>query len=528
MKHTIPTQPVFGNTRHIHMVGIGGIGMSGMAEILLQRGFIVTGSDGSRGETTDRLEKLGARIWLGHDASQIEGADVVVYTSAVKAEENVETAAALEKGIPVIKRAEMLAELMRMKYGIGVAGTHGKTTTTTMTGLVVQAAGFDPTIIVGGRVHSFDKTNAVVGKGDIVVVEADEFDRTFLRLSPSLAVITNIDIEHMDIYHDEDDIKKAFVEFANKVPFYGAVVLCLDDPKVRSIIPEIERRIITYGFTPQAQLRPADVKTSRLRSSFTVMLEEEELGRVSVDAPGEHNVQNALAAVGIGLELGMPFEKIKRGLKAYSGVFRRFQIKYDHNEIMVVDDYAHHPTEVKATLGAARKGWKDRRIIAVFQPHLYSRTHQLCKEFGSSFFDAETLVLTDIYPAREKPIEGVSGKLVADTAKAFGHRDVRYVPRKEDLAQELQAMMRPGDMVITMGAGDIYRYGDQLVDLLKERDSGKENPVNDNPANKEPGYRNQTNDNPANDNPANEEPGNRNRTNDNPANENPTTGQTTT
>lgn len=451
------------------MVGIGGIGMSGMAEILLHRGFTVTGSDGSKGEAIGRLKRLGAKVYLGHQTGNIEGADVVVYTSAVQAEENVETAAAMAKGIPVIKRAEMLAELMRMKYGIGIAGTHGKTTTTTMTGLVVQAGDFDPTIMVGGRVHSFDKTNVVVGKGEIVIVEADEFDRTFLRLSPSLAVITNVDIEHMDIYRDEDDIKQAFIEFANKVPFYGAVILCLDDPKLRSIIPEIDRRIITYGFTPQAQLRPADISTNKLRNTFTVLFEGDELGRISIDAPGEHNIRNALAAVGIGLELGIPFDKIKKGLRKYSGVFRRFQIKYDQNDIMVVDDYAHHPTEVKATLGAAREGWPDRRIIAAFQPHLYTRTQQQYKEFGSSFFDAEKLILTDIYPSREAPIEGVTGKLIADTARAFGHRDVQYLANKEDLPRELGEVVRPGDMIITMGAGDIYKYGDEFVKAMERR-----------------------------------------------------------
>jgi UDP-N-acetylmuramate--alanine ligase len=472
MTKSIQTQPVFGNTRHIHMVGIGGIGMSGMAEILLQRGFTVTGSDGSRGETIARLEKLGAKVWLGHDAGHIAGADVVVYTSAVKAEENVETAAALEQGIPVIKRAEMLAELMRMKYGIGIAGTHGKTTTTTMTGQVVQAGSFDPTIIVGGRVHSFDKTNAVVGTGDIVIVEADEFDRTFLRLSPSLAVITNIDIEHMDIYHDEADIKGAFVEFANKVPFYGAVVLCLDDPRLQSIIPQIERRIITYGFNPQAQLRPRNVRSDKFSNTFRVQFEDSDLGEVTVRAPGRHNVLNALAAVGIGLELGIPFDRIREGLDRYTGVFRRFQVKYDDGEILVIDDYAHHPTEVKATLSAAHEGWPERRVVAVFQPHLYSRTQQLYKEFGSSFFDAEKLVITDVYPSREAPIEGVSGKLIADTARAFGHRDVTYVAAREDVADALLEIAQPGDMIITMGAGDIYKYGEAFVEKLKTRKSG--------------------------------------------------------
>ena len=467
MTKTIQTQPVFGNTRHIHMVGIGGIGMSGMAEILLQRGYVVTGSDGSVSETTERLSELGATIYVGHSGSNIKGADVVVYTSAVKAEENVETKAALDQGIPVIKRAEMLAELMRMKYGIGIAGTHGKTTTTTMTGMVVQAGDFDPTIIVGGRVHSFDKTNAVVGKGDIIIVEADEFDRTFLRLSPSLAVITNVDVEHMDIYDDDEDIKNAFVQFANKVPFYGAVIICLDDAMLRSIIPRIERRMITYGFTPQAQVRAVDTKVSPMKSSFTVLYKDQELGRLTVKAPGDHNVRNALASVAIGLELGMDFDSIKKGLQKYSGIFRRFQVKYEQDDLLVIDDYAHHPTEVQATLQAIKRGWPKRRVVAIFQPHLYSRTQQLYEEFGLSFFDAEQVVLTDIYPSREEPIEGVTGELIADTAKSYGHRGVHYVADKKELPSRLHEIVQPGDIVITMGAGDIYKYGELYVQMLQ-------------------------------------------------------------
>ena len=468
MTKSVQTQPVFGKTRHIHMVGIGGIGMSGMAEILLQRGYKVTGSDGSVSETTERLAKLGAKIYVGHSGSNIEGADVVVYTSAVQAEENLETRTAMERGIPVIKRAEMLAELMRMKYGIGIAGTHGKTTTTTMTGLVVQAGDFDPTIIVGGRVHSFDKTNAVVGSGDIIIVEADEFDRTFLRLSPSLAVITNVDVEHMDIYDDDEDIKNAFVEFANKVPFYGAVVICLDDPMVRSIIPRIDRRMISYGFTPQAKVRAVDAKQGAMKSSFTVYYEEKELGRVSIKAPGEHNIRNALASIAIGLELEMDFESIKNGLKKYTGIFRRFQVKYEDEDLLIIDDYAHHPTEVKATLQAIKKGWPKRRVVAVFQPHLYSRTQELYQDFGLSFFDAEQIVITDIYPSREEPIEGVTGDLIAETAKSYGHRGVHYVEDKKELPSRLSEIVEPGDIVVTMGAGDIYKYGELYVQMLEK------------------------------------------------------------
>ncbi|WP_249066585.1 UDP-N-acetylmuramate--L-alanine ligase [Halalkalibaculum roseum] len=467
MSKQIQTQPIFGRTRHIHMVGIGGIGMSGMAEILLQKGYTVTGSDAREGDTIKRLRELGAKIYIGHDEKNIEGADVVVFTSAVKANENLETKAAIEAGIPVIKRAEMLAELMRMKYGIGIAGTHGKTTTTTMVGHVIQDGSFDPTIMVGGKVHSFSETNAVVGKGDIIIVEADEFDRTFLRLSPSLAVITNIEAEHLDIYDNLEDVKNAFVEFANKVPFYGAVVLCLDDPNVRSIIPEIERRTITYGLTPQAKVRARNIEVNNFYSTFTVLNDGEEIGEIKLEAPGEHNVRNALAAVAVGLELDIDFKYIKSGLERFQGVFRRFQLKADIDDIIVIDDYAHHPTEVQATLKAARNGWKERRIVAVFQPHLYSRTKDLYQDFGSSFFDAEVCVITDVYPSREEPIEGVDGKLIADSAREYGHRQVYYVEDKQDLPNKLKEIAQAGDVIITMGAGDIYRYGEKFVESLK-------------------------------------------------------------
>ncbi len=466
MSKQFETQPVFGRTRHIHMVGIGGIGMSGMAEILIHRGYKVTGSDGSLSETTRRLEELGATIFEGHAAENIEGADVVVFTSAVKADENVETKAALKKRIPTIKRAEMLAELMKMKFGIGVAGTHGKTTTTTMIGLVTREGNYDPTIMVGGKVHSFDKTNAVVGKGDVIVVEADEFDRTFLRLTPSIAIITNIEAEHLDIYDDLDDVKGAFIDYANKVPFYGAVVVCLDDPNVRSILPHLERRIISYGLTPQAKIRATDLQMNQFNSTFTVLQDGEKLGVITLKAPGEHNVKNALAAVATGLELNIDFKLIKQGLENFEGVYRRFQLKYN-NGVMVIDDYAHHPTEVKATLEAANSGWPDRRVVAVFQPHLYSRTQELYKEFGLSFFDAEVMVVTDVYPSREKPIEGVTGKLIADTASTYGHRNVVYVEDKNEVHERLKEIIKPGDIIITMGAGDIYKSGDKFVEEIE-------------------------------------------------------------
>lgn len=466
MENRIQTQPIFGRTKHVHMVGIGGIGMSGMAEILLHRGYKVTGSDGALSETTKRLEEVGATVFEGHSAEHIEGADVVVYTSAVKATENEETKAALEKRIPTIKRAEMLAELMRMKFGVGVAGTHGKTTTTTMVGHVTKAGNFDPTIMVGGRVHSFDKTNAVVGKGDLIIVEADEYDRTFLRLTPSIAIITNVEAEHLDIYDDLADVKQAFIDYANKVPFYGAVIVCLDDENVRSILPDLKRRIISYGLTPQAQLRATDIQASAFNSTFTVLYDGEKLGVITLKAPGEHNVKNALAAIATGLELGIDFKQIKAGIEKFEGVYRRFQLKYE-NGIMVVDDYAHHPTEVQATMNAAHKGWPDRRVIAVFQPHLYSRTQDLYKEFGLSFFDAEVLVITDVYPSREKPIEGVSGKLIADTAEQYGHKNVVYVEDKDDVSERLKGIVKDGDIIITMGAGDIYKSGETFVEEIE-------------------------------------------------------------
>lgn len=469
MSKQIQTQPVFGRTRQIHMVGIGGIGMSGIAEILLLRGYRVTGSDSSKSETTRRLQELGASVYIGHKAEHIEGADVVVYTSAVKADENVETKTALAEKIPVIKRSEMLAELMRMKYGIGIAGTHGKTTTTTMAGHVVQDGNFDPTIIVGGRVHSFDKTNAVVGKGDIILVEADEYDRTFLRLSPSMAVITNIEAEHLDIYDDVDDVKEAFIEFANKVPFYGAVIVCLDSPEVRSILPRIERRTITYGFTPQAQLRAIDITRNAFTNSFKVIFNDHVLGVINLTAPGDHNIKNALASIAVGLELGMNFKPIQSGLERFKGVFRRFQPKLETDELLVIDDYAHHPTEVQATIQAAKSGWPEKRIVAVFQPHLYSRTRDMHQEFGLSFFDAEVLIVTDVYPSREKPIEGVTGKLISDSAEKYGHRDVYYVEDKNQLPSMLKEISEPGDIVITMGAGDIYKFGELFVKLINKK-----------------------------------------------------------
>ncbi|MFK7844253.1 MAG: UDP-N-acetylmuramate--L-alanine ligase [Rhodothermales bacterium] len=458
-------QPSLGRIRRVHMVGIGGIGMSSIAEVLLHRGYNISGSDLSKSDITTHLESLGATIYEGHDASHIAGADVVVHSSAIKADENPETLEAEKNRIPLIPRSVMLGELMRMKFGIGIAGTHGKTTTTTMTGLVVTEGGFDPTIIVGGKVASFG-SNAVAGEGDIIVIEADEYDRTFLRLTPSLAVITNVEVDHLDIYEDLDDIKGAFIEYANRVPFFGAAIVCLDDPNVQSIISHIDRRIRTYGTSRQAEIRAEHIQPIGLQTRFDVFLENDKLGEVVLNAPGKYNVYNALAAIAVGIELDMSFESIKSGLNKYTGVNRRFQLIGEKDGITVIDDYAHHPTEVRATLGAASAGWPDRRIIAVFQPHLYSRTRDCKEDFARAFFDADVLVVTEIFGAREAPIPGIEGKMLADLAAQYGHRSVHFVKDLEDLAEYLKGIVQPGDAVLTLGAGNIWRYSRKFFESL--------------------------------------------------------------
>jgi UDP-N-acetylmuramate--alanine ligase len=450
------------------MVGIGGIGMSSIAEVLLNRGYRVTGSDLVESEVTAHLESLGATIYEGHSAKQVGEADVVVYSSAIDPEQNPETKAATERRISLIPRAEMLGELMRMKFGVGIAGTHGKTTTTSMAGLVTTEGAFDPTIIVGGKVAVFG-SNAVAGEGDIIVIEADEYDRTFLRLTPSLAVITSIDVDHLDIYDDLDDIKQAFVQYANSVPFFGAAIVCLDDPNVQSIVGRIERRVITYGTTRQAQIRAESITYEGLSSSFAVMQEGEALGRIQLAVPGAYNIQNALAAVAIGTELDIPFEHIRDGLARFSGVQRRFEKVGEAGGIAVIDDYAHHPTALRGTLDAASGGFPDRRLVAVFQPHLYSRTRDLLDDFARSFFNADVLVLTEIYGARETPIDGVSGRRLAERARAFGHQNVHWVPTLSDLPGRLLDLTCPDDVVLMLGAGDIWRASRTLVEQLNER-----------------------------------------------------------
>lgn len=456
---------MFKNIKKVHFVGIGGIGMSGIAEILLSQGFEISGSDKAFSDVTKRLQELGITVYEGHSAENLKDVDVLVYSSAV-AIDNPEVQAAIERKIPVIKRAEMLAECMRMKYGIGIAGTHGKTTTTSMVGLALTEGNIDPTIIVGGKLSGLGGTNARLGKGEFIVVEADEFDRTFLKLTPTIAAITTLESEHLDTYKDLDDIKAAFVEFANKVPFFGFVVICLDEPALQDIIPDINKKIITYGLTSQADMRAVDIKHTEFSSTFTVKYFGRELGEIKLRIPGIHNVKNSMVAICIAKELGIEFSVIKKALESFSGVYRRFETKYN-KEVLVIDDYAHHPTETTATLSGIRAGW-DRRLVAVFQPHLYSRTRDFYQEFGRSFLNSDVFICTDVYPAREEPIEGVTGELISNIAKKFGHKNVIYVKDKNDVPKVLSEIKKDGDIIITMGAGDIWKYGQAFVEKLKE------------------------------------------------------------
>jgi UDP-N-acetylmuramate--alanine ligase len=457
---------MFRSIKKLHFVGIGGIGMSGIAEILLDQGFTVAGSDRAEGENTERLRELGAVVAVGHDAANVaEDTDVLVYSSAVPPD-NPELLEARRRNIPVIRRAEMLAEVMRLKYGIGIAGTHGKTTTTSMISLVLLEGGLDPTVIVGGRLRGLAGSNARLGKGDFIVVEADEYDRSFLSITPTIAVLTTLETDHLDCYRDLEDIKGAFIQFASKVPFYGFVVLCLDEPALQEIMPRIKKKIITYGLNGQADVQAAEIVHRQNTSRFLVVRDGRDLGEVTIQIPGRHNVQNALGAIAAGLELGVPFDRVKAGIEKFTGVFRRWEVKGEAAGVTVVDDYAHHPTEIAATLAGAKAGWR-RRIVGVFQPHLYSRTRDFYEEFGRSFFNADVLVVTDVYPAREEPIQGITGELIATTAQQFGHKQVHYVANKKELPAFLLGITRPGDIVITMGAGDIWKFGEEFLAGLR-------------------------------------------------------------
>lgn len=456
---------MFKKYQHIHFVGIGGIGMSGIAEVLLNLGYRISGSDAKKSAITDRLENLGAKVFEGHDSANIGDSQVVVTSTAVRAD-NPEVIEAVRRQVPVIPRAEMLAELMRLKYGIAIAGSHGKTTTTSMVATVLDRAGVDPTIVVGGRVNTLG-TNARLGRGDFMVVEADESDKSFLKLSPTIAVVTNIDLEHLDFYSGIEEIRDHFVQFVNKVPFYGSVIICLDDANIQMIIPQITRRVITYGMRAHAEIAASDVQASRenFGSSFTVRRRGEELGRIKLNVPGEHNVCNALACVAVALDLEVDFAKIAEGLEAFTGAGRRFEIKGlvpgDSNGILVVDDYGHHPTEIRATLAAAKTS--GRRLVVLFQPHRYTRTAALHEEFARSFYDADVVLLSDIYAASEEPIPGVTSQALAEEIERFGHRNVRFIGAVENGGQALLAVAQPGDLVLTLGAGSVWRAGEEFL-----------------------------------------------------------------
>lgn len=458
-------QPVFGRIRHVHLVGIGGIGMSSIAEVLLRRGYRVSGSDLSESQVTRHLQDLGATIHKGHKAGNIEKACVVVHSSAVDPSTNPETLQARANGIPVIARSEMLAELMRMKFGVGIAGTHGKTTTTTMAGHVIGAGAFDPTVIVGGKVAAFG-SNAVSGDGDIILIEADEYDRTFLRLTPVIAVITNIEADHLDCYADLDDIRKAFIQYASSVPFFGAAIVCVDDEHARGILPDIDRRVVTYGTRKEADIRAENIRQDGLEMYFDVVEGSTYHGRVTLHAPGVHNVLNALAAIAVGLELDMAFDDISRGVSEFAGVDRRMHEIANAASRLLIDDYAHHPTEVRATLEAARGAFPGRRIVATFQPHLYSRTRQFAQEFGQALALADVVVVMDVYGAREEAQVGVTGDIVAEAARATGHVAVHYQPDRNTLVDNVMALSEPGDVILTMGAGDIWRLNREMADVL--------------------------------------------------------------
>jgi UDP-N-acetylmuramate--alanine ligase len=461
---------MFSSIKKLHFIGIGGIGMSGIAEILLDQGFNVSGSDRALSEVTERLQLLGAITFEGHRASNIaDDVDTVVYSSAVQPD-NPEILEAQRRKIPIVRRAEMLAEVMRLKYGIGIAGTHGKTTTTSMTSLVLMEGGLDPTVIVGGKLSGLGGTNARLGRGEFIVVEADEYDRSFLSISPTIAVLTTLETDHLDCYRDLEDIKSAFIQFANKVPFYGFIVVCLDEPALLDIMPNLsKKKIITYGLNPQADVQAVDIRHKDNTTTFALLHGNKELGVITLQVPGNHNVQNSLGAIAVGLELGVPFEKIKSGIEKFAGVYRRWEKKGELNGATVYDDYAHHPTECRATLAGVKAGWR-RRVVCVFQPHLYSRTRDFYEDFGKSFLLSDVLIVTDIYPAREEPIQGVSGELIVNAAKQFGHKDVHYVPEKKDIPAFLKSIVKSGDIVITMGAGDIWKYGEEFLKQGKRKE----------------------------------------------------------
>jgi UDP-N-acetylmuramate--alanine ligase len=456
---------MYGRARRIHFVGIGGIGMSGIAEVLLNLGYQISGSDLRTGEATDRLVALGGRVFQGHSAANVEGAQVVVFSTAVRPD-NPEVVVAREYGIPVIPRADMLAELMRMKYGVAVAGSHGKTTTTSLVAAVLARGGLDPTIVVGGRLHAIG-SNARLGHGQFLVAEADESDGSFLRLSPAVSVVTNIDREHLDHHGSLEELRQAFVYFVNRVPFYGVSVLCADDPQVRLILPQVTKRHLLYGTAADAAVRAVDVRLDAEGSVFRVSAEGRDLGEVRLALPGLHNVLNALAAVAVGLEVEVGFGHVAEALAAFRGVGRRFETRGEAGGVRVVDDYGHHPTEIAVTLAAARM--LGRRVLVLFQPHRYTRTALLHREFGACFSDADQVWVLDIYPAGESPVLGVSARTIIQSAAAQGQGHLVYAGEAAAALAAVAGAARPGDLVLTLGAGDVWKLGDQLLALLRAR-----------------------------------------------------------
>jgi len=453
-----------GKIRNIHFVGIGGIGMSGIAEVLFNLGYHVSGSDIKETEVTRRLQTMGCEIFYGHRKENVKEADVVVVSSAIR-QGNPEVEVAEQRLIPIIPRAEMLAELMRMKVGIAVSGTHGKTTTTSLIATVLGAAGLDPTVVIGGRLNSIG-SNARLGQGEFLVAEADESDGSFLKLMPTIAVVTNIDPEHLDYYKGIEEIKETFLIFLSKIPFFGLAVLCLDHPNIQSLIPRLKKRFTSYGLTTQADFQAEEIEFEGLSTSFDVIHQRKEIGRLKIQMPGLHNVYNALATVATAFELDIPFRTVQETLREFSGIQRRFQIKGEKKGILVVDDYGHHPVEIMATLRAARTGWR-RRVVAVFQPHRYTRTQTLFRDFLTAFYDADILILTDIYPAGEDRIEGVEAKALFEGLREHSHKDVTYIAGKKEIVEHLLRVITPGDLVITLGAGDIWQVADELVKGLE-------------------------------------------------------------
>ncbi len=452
---------------NIFFVGIGGIGMSGIAKLLHEQGFNVSGSDIYENENVKRLKRLGIKVRIGHNPKSISKIDLLVYSSAVP-KENPEILTAKQKSIPVIRRAEMLGDLISLKEtSIAVGGTHGKTTTSSIIGSVLASANLDPTLIIGGLVKSIN-SNTKMGSGKIIIVEADEYDRSFLALKPTIAIITNIELEHTDCYKNIDELKDAFIQFARSIPFYGQLFICIDSPILYEISKHIERPIVTYGFSDNAQYRAKNLSYNKNKSTYDVFYDSKKFGRISINLPGEHNILNSLVSLALCNEMKVPFKKIKEGLSNYKGVRRRFEIKGTFNDIMVVDDYAHHPTEVTATLLAAKKGWQKRLVVA-FQPHLYTRTLQFHKEFANSLLIADIIIITDIYPAREEPIAGVSARLIVDHLKKAKKENCIYIPDLNDLERELDKIIEPNDLFITIGAGTIWRYSDSYAQHLNQQ-----------------------------------------------------------